>query len=439
MKKTTIILVGFTLVSLTGAVLTATGQGMDPEAISQVSKGIAEWKLMRSAEKMLQKAPTVFASSSLAGVIADIGLKGSTLVFGLTAFDEWRPVQTAIDFYENQRQRTLASARPEDNWVWTGIKAAGWEVAGKYIQDFRPINALSIENNIVTLFDPGRKYNQWQKVSAGIGLSGDLASPFSATILKGSGGYLLQNETRNALTSADFNQLHSSTVFLAQGLGTYSTIKDVNFVYKVGSGALNLAQNAVGEFGAHGSRGQEWQGTDGWGLQGPSTSYTPYKWTSPPMLPTESVLGKYTSPILITDSYKPLPGSVFSDSGLGTGGLPGRGWSTSYGSYNWTSPQMLPTESVLGKYTSPILITDSYKPLRGSVFSDSGLGMGGLPSGTWGGSYGSYKYPSPSSLPSASVFDSYSWRAPKIETYHFTWPKTDFPSIGNSTGIPGGK
>ena len=60
-------------------------QDFDPEAISQVSKAIAEWKLMNDSEAEEQE---VYVSNSLAGVVEEAGGEGVGVVHGLAAFGD---------------------------------------------------------------------------------------------------------------------------------------------------------------------------------------------------------------------------------------------------------------------------------------------------------------------------------------------------------------
>lgn len=60
---------------------------IDPEAALQVSKGIAEWKLMTSDKTEADAKPTTFVSSSLSGMVEKGGDKNVGIISGLAAFD----------------------------------------------------------------------------------------------------------------------------------------------------------------------------------------------------------------------------------------------------------------------------------------------------------------------------------------------------------------
>ena len=80
------------------AVLTTKAQDFDPEAISQVSKAIAEQKLMSDGETEERE---VYVSSSLRSKV-ELGTgQGINAVIGLSAFGE------DVAFFELERQRKL--------------------------------------------------------------------------------------------------------------------------------------------------------------------------------------------------------------------------------------------------------------------------------------------------------------------------------------------
>lgn len=83
-------LVAFTLAFIPSAIK---AESFDPEAISQVSKAIAEWKLMNESKV---EEPPVYVSSSLAATVQKGDREGIGVVTGLAAFDSSYEVSVYI-------------------------------------------------------------------------------------------------------------------------------------------------------------------------------------------------------------------------------------------------------------------------------------------------------------------------------------------------------
>lgn len=101
-KMTILHLVALTIVFV---FFTKKADSFDPEAISQVSKGIAEWKLMNQDNKETQNGPQVYVSSSSSKMANKEGYKGIGTTQGLSAFNNDKP----YDFLDYIN-------RPTDNW-----------------------------------------------------------------------------------------------------------------------------------------------------------------------------------------------------------------------------------------------------------------------------------------------------------------------------------
>lgn len=103
-------------------------ESFDPEAISQVSKGIAEWKLINEDTSETQVEPKVYVSSSLSEKVKNSSRQVIGVVAGLSAFssDYWNDRSFQIgnawanikwnDTYENGRwmpaERTIGGGIP---------------------------------------------------------------------------------------------------------------------------------------------------------------------------------------------------------------------------------------------------------------------------------------------------------------------------------------
>ena len=97
MRKVMIITILFTYVFI---LFVANVDAFDPEAALQVSKGIAEWKLMNKDKNETQVEPTVYVSSSLGGMVEKGDSKGIGVVSGLTAFDNDYWIESQIRKWE---------------------------------------------------------------------------------------------------------------------------------------------------------------------------------------------------------------------------------------------------------------------------------------------------------------------------------------------------
>jgi len=117
-------------------------QDFDPEAISEVSKAIAEWKLMNDSEA---EEPPVYVSSSLAPVVEKAGSEGIGVVHGLAAFGDsywldwemkqWRRnnrIQSQIRRWELESTAQIGRISQLPTNPWTDI---GTSVAGKITID----------------------------------------------------------------------------------------------------------------------------------------------------------------------------------------------------------------------------------------------------------------------------------------------------------------
>jgi hypothetical protein len=294
-KTITISLLSFTIFF----VLSSTrAESFDAEAISQISEGIAEWNLINEIKNKTQMEEKVYVSSSLGGKVTRGNGQGIGVIIGLTAFDEWRPVQNATDFYYAQKNIAITSAGP-DNWIWQGMKATGYEIAGKYIEHFPFLNPISIEQHTVEIIDPMNKYSPVQKVGAIGALSWDIASPFASNILKTTGTNLLKQQANVALSAQNLKQfdssvtqLYRSTVFLDRGIQTYKTIDNLGNVYTIGGDAFRLGNSAMREFG----------------VIRPNTGAMPNITSYPPpnvLFSIKDPLFTYTSPTFKMPTYSP--------------------------------------------------------------------------------------------------------------------------------------
>lgn len=84
----------------------AKAESFDPEAISQVSKGIAEWKLINEDKTETQMEQTVYVSSSLSGMVERVERDDSgwiRVVSGLAAFDNDYQIESQIRQWELNR------------------------------------------------------------------------------------------------------------------------------------------------------------------------------------------------------------------------------------------------------------------------------------------------------------------------------------------------
>ncbi len=98
-------------------------QSFDPEAISQVSKRIAEWKLINKDKGKTQFEQTVYVSSSLSGIVERGISKRISVIGGLAAFnsdyDYW--INSEIRQWELNRQINLSNIYmtrlPTNSWV----------------------------------------------------------------------------------------------------------------------------------------------------------------------------------------------------------------------------------------------------------------------------------------------------------------------------------
>lgn len=97
MRKVMIITILFTYVFI---LFVANVDAFDPEAALQVSKGIAEWRLMNKDKNETQVEPTVYVSSSLGGMVEKGDSKGIGVVSGLTAFDNDYWIESQIRKWE---------------------------------------------------------------------------------------------------------------------------------------------------------------------------------------------------------------------------------------------------------------------------------------------------------------------------------------------------
>lgn len=87
MKKIKITIAYFVILTFVVVFSTAKAESFDADAISQVSKGIAEWKLMNEDKSETYVEQTVYVSSSLKGIVEMGESEGITVVQGLAAFD----------------------------------------------------------------------------------------------------------------------------------------------------------------------------------------------------------------------------------------------------------------------------------------------------------------------------------------------------------------
>lgn len=89
---------------------TTKGESFDSEAISQVSKGIAEWKLMNKDKNKSQVEQIVYVSSSLSGMTERGSGKGTGVVIGLSAFDDDYEFKSQIKQWELDRGVKISSS-----------------------------------------------------------------------------------------------------------------------------------------------------------------------------------------------------------------------------------------------------------------------------------------------------------------------------------------
>lgn len=111
MKKMKIAIAYFVILSFVAVISVTKAEAFDPEAISQVSKGIAEWKLMNQDKSETQLEQKVYVSSSLSGMVERGSGKG--VVQGLAAFNNNHEISSQTRQWELD---------------------AGLEMSNKYIQ-----------------------------------------------------------------------------------------------------------------------------------------------------------------------------------------------------------------------------------------------------------------------------------------------------------------
>ena len=88
---------------------TMKAQNFDPEDISQVSKGIAEWKLLNENKSETQVEETIYVSSSLSGMVEKGSGEGVSVVGGLVAFDNGYWINSEIRQWELNNGSKISS------------------------------------------------------------------------------------------------------------------------------------------------------------------------------------------------------------------------------------------------------------------------------------------------------------------------------------------
>lgn len=119
MKKMRKITAYFMIFTFFAVFSVAKAESFDPEAISQVSKRIAEWKLMNKDKDEKQVEPAVYVSSSLSGVIEKGGSEGVGVIEGLAAFDNDYWIKSQIRQWELNRTVDMSNryiSRLPDIW-----------------------------------------------------------------------------------------------------------------------------------------------------------------------------------------------------------------------------------------------------------------------------------------------------------------------------------
>lgn len=260
MSKSTVYLA---IVAIAFAARAIEAQDFDPEAISQVSKAIAEQKLMSDSQAEERQ---VYVSSSLSpkvdsgtgqGINTVVGLSAFGEDFGYFAFSElerqrrlmksydfridpssiqlgelnrtlkaeprrdrsfwgnvvsageirgeYRPVRTAMNYYYRRRDMILESIKQKPQfWFWKGCQASGYDFVGKYIEHFGNLpfpsfSPLAIEDHTVIALDPRQRYTTFQQIGAGVQLAGDIGAPFASKGLKTMETNLLKRRADAAL------------------------------------------------------------------------------------------------------------------------------------------------------------------------------------------------------------------------------------------------
>lgn len=124
MKKIKTIIACFAILIFLAAFPAANAESFDSEAISQVSKGIAEWKLMNEDNSKTQVEQTVYVSSSLSGMVEKGEPQGIGMISGLAAFDNDYWIESQITQWELNKQIDIGSRYisrlPTNPWVDVG-------------------------------------------------------------------------------------------------------------------------------------------------------------------------------------------------------------------------------------------------------------------------------------------------------------------------------
>ncbi|MBI4707974.1 MAG: tetratricopeptide repeat protein [Candidatus Omnitrophica bacterium] len=151
MKKIKTTIAYFAILIFIAVFSVAKAESFDPEAISQVSKGIAEWKLMNEDKEQTQPEQTVYVSSSLSGMVERGSGEGIGVVTGLAAFDNddhwirseirnWE-LNTGIEASNRYISRLPANPYPH-------FKDDKTEKRVEYLQDRLRINPNDVESHM---------------------------------------------------------------------------------------------------------------------------------------------------------------------------------------------------------------------------------------------------------------------------------------------------
>lgn len=142
-------------------------QSFDPQAISQVSRAIAEWKLMSDQVEETQYEQAVYVTSSLSGIVEKAEPQGIRVISGLAAFDN--------DYWS-------------DYWVESQIRQ--WEL--NRIVDM----GNSYTTRLSEIWDVTKILTKTaMKTALGVGLKGTTLGPIWSTVSTVESAYSLGKRT----------------------------------------------------------------------------------------------------------------------------------------------------------------------------------------------------------------------------------------------------
>lgn len=147
MKKMKITIAYFVILSFVAVISVTKAEAFDPEAISQVSKGIAEWKLMNEGKSETQLEPKVYVSSSLSGMV-ERGNNGKVgVIKGLSGLIEMNQLPDPILWNDASKLNTLYNGNIEiiidrtldrPGYTRTILQGSGNQTCGKSVISINP-------------------------------------------------------------------------------------------------------------------------------------------------------------------------------------------------------------------------------------------------------------------------------------------------------------